>query len=35
LVTIKAVHKIVATSHHNNIDESSFKDALVRAVKEK
>lgn len=33
-VTVKAVQKIVATSHHNNIDEASFHKALATVVKE-
>jgi hypothetical protein len=33
-VTVQAVHKIVATNHHNNIDEPSFQMALAAVVKE-
>jgi hypothetical protein len=33
-VTVKAVQNIVATHHHNNIDETSFKKAVAAVVKE-
>lgn len=33
-VSVKAVHKVVATSHGNRIDEISFRSALVEFMKE-
>lgn len=33
-VSVKAVHKVVATNHRNNIDEESFRSALVAFMKE-
>ncbi len=33
-ITLKAVQKIVATNHHNNIDEASFKKAVVAVINE-
>jgi hypothetical protein len=33
-VTVKAVQKIVASNHRNNIDEASFQQALVAVIKE-